>query len=247
MQSEGKASERKYPDDAELTKRPRLSTTTPLSQPPPISSLSTASPDVVRSILACLGHSDLVRVFPCSRFLATFQRDDFLWSALLTSRFLTPRPPLPPSYTPDPSPYILFRQYHAEFPPLYHPHYSAIHGLHQRLRALLEERAPWIAQSVRPGVSEAEVEGAVRAHDEGVGRTGGWLRSGVGSLRTSGCVDWLLFLKMMNGQHKMRKGDRGTWWVGLLGTIRYYHTVVNVSQQTTLAHSLTCPRSLRPV
>ena len=235
MDVEGKVSERKYPDadtSKQLRPHPHFQSLQP--QRPPQPSLSTASPDVVRSLLTFLHPSDLARVFPCSRFLATFQRDDFLYTSLLTSIFLNPRPPLPAGYHPEPSPYALFRQYHSEYPPHYWPHYPAIHALYQQLRAVLEERAPWIAQSLNAGLSEEEVTRT----DAGLGTGNAWSGQGKGRLRVAGCADWLLFLKMANGQRKWRRGD----WAGLWGTIQFYGTVVNVSSR--LLHSHRWPSSL---
>ena len=245
MEVEGKASDRKYPEADANSKQQRSSATATLtdvqsaastSSSSP-SSLSTASSDVVRSILTFLHPADLRHVFPCSRFLSTYQRDDVLWSFLLTALFLTPRPPLPPGYLPESSPYVLFRQYHAEYPPRYWPHYPAIHSLHQQLRSVLEEKAPWIAQSLSRGASEEEVQRADAALGEGGGEWGG---GGQSRLRMSGCVDWLLFLKMTNGQ-KVRKGERGPGWLGLWGTITFYHTTVNVSSIPTPSHPPLAP------
>ena len=217
MEIDLKEADSKYPAQSHL----KSASTSSTSLSPPIASLSTCITDVLCQILTYLLPQEVVQVLPCSHFTASLQHHEVLWSTLLSSTFLHPRPPLPSTYPPTSSPSLLFRQYHQEFPSHYRVVYPRIHALHTQLMRFLQEKARWIVPSLNPGLSEAELREALGSgYWEGRGDGPRW--------QGESLMEWLLFLKFTNGQAMLRRQEKATHWVGLLGTIKYYHTCVNV-------------------
>lgn len=205
----------------------------PSSSPRVAACLTTVSSDVLACVLSFLYPRELRQVFPCARVTASLQHSDALWSGLLHSLYrirrpvpaatstvnTAPRPPPQPqlrvlqTLPPSASTRELFKLQYAEFPPRYYAHYGTVLQLCEQLVAFLATAAPLILDRLEPGVSEAEVR-RVEAAMSGVGRLP---------------LDWLLFLKLFNGQLPLgRLRGHHYSYNGIFGTIRYYHTIANV-------------------
>ena len=179
-------------------------------------SLSSVSADVVTSILIYLCPTELAAFFPCSRFTASFVSNERLWSSLLQSVYALQRPfdassNLPLPALPEQTSRALFCHQYQRFPPRYQPHFSAIFPLYLRLLAYLRTTAPPILSSLRPGASQSDVQ-----HAESAAQPSRQLP-----------LDWLTFLKLMDGQTPVQPRVPASHFNGLLGTVRYYDTVAN--------------------
>ena len=178
--------------------------------------LSVVPAEVVTSVLTYLHPSELAAFFPCSHLTATFQSSERLWSSLLASIYTLQRPfdasstwQLPP--LPAQTHRALFCHQYSHFPARYSAHFPTIFSLYLRLLAFLRPSAQPILTSLRPGASVADV----REMEALAGPS------------HSLPLDWLIFLKLVDGQKQVQLPNRSSYYSGLFGTVRYYDQVAN--------------------
>ena len=179
-------------------------------------SLSLISADVMTTILTHILPSELAAFFPCSHFTSSFQSNERLWSTLLSSIYTLQRPfdassGLPLPSLPEQTHRALFCHQYQQFPPRYYAHFPAVFSLYLRLLNFIRTSAQPILPSLRPGATQVDVREA-----ESLARPGHQLP-----------LDWLTFMKLIDGQAPIQRNDISTYFTGLFGTVSYYDTLAN--------------------